>query len=148
MNAANVAFSSAVGRRPRGAERRLLVASDGTFGMVSTPEARRQAIVEAVVEARKADEAVVFAAADGRIEYEDRRLRIEADGDERDRLEALLSEYHVFKLEGPATRKADEGVVYLSAVTDPKHAADFVEALFREVYGAGLEYDLRVGHRD
>ena len=141
MNAANVAFSSA-------ARRRLLVAGGGTFGMASTPEARHRAIVEAVVEARKAGEAVVFAAADGRVEYEDRRLRVEADDDERDRLEALLSEYHVFKIEQPATRKADEGVVYLSAVTDPKHAADFVEALFREVYGAGAEYDLRVGRRE
>ena len=101
-----------------------------------------------VVEARKADEAVVFAADDGRVEYEDRRLRVEADETERERLETLLSEYHVFKIQQPDTRKADEGVVYLSAVTDPKHAADFVEALFREVYGVGREYDLRVERRD
>ena len=141
MNAANVAFSSA-------ARRRLLVAGGGRFGMASTPEARRQAIVEAVIEARKTDEAVVFVADDRRIEYEDRQLRLEANADERDRLGALLSEYHVFKIEQPATRKADEGVVYLSAVTDPKHAADFVEALFRETYGVGREYDLRVGHRE
>jgi len=115
--------------------------------MASTPEARRQAIVEAVVEARKTDEAVVFVADDGHVGYEDRRLRLEADEAERDRLEALLSEYHVFKLEQPDTRKADESVVHLSAVTDPKHAADFVEALFREVYGAGREYELRVERR-
>ena len=141
MNAANVAFSSA-------ARRRLLVAGGGTFGMASTPEARHRAIVEAVVEARKAGEAVVFAAADGRVEYEDRRLRVEVEADERDRLEALLSEYHVFKIQQPDTRKASAGVVYLSAVTDPKHAAEFVETLFREAYGVGREYDLRVGRRD
>jgi len=116
--------------------------------MASTPEARRQAIVKAVVEARTADEAVTFLADDGRVDYEDRRLRVEAGDDERDRLEALLSEYHVFKIQQPDTRKAPAGVVYLSAVTDPKHAADFVEALFREVYGAGAEYDLRVGRQD
>ena len=82
-----------------------------------------------------------------RVTYRNRRLRVEADDDERDRLEALLSEYHVFKVQQPDTRKADEGIVYLSAVTDPKHAADFVEALFREVYGAGREYELRVEGR-
>ena len=115
--------------------------------MASTPEARRRVIVEAVVEARTADEAVAFLADDGRVDYEDRRLRVEVEADERDRLEALLSEYHAFKIRQPDTRKAPAGVVHLSAVTDPKHAADFVEALFREVYGAEAAYDLRVGRR-
>ena len=141
MNAANVAFSSA-------ARRRLLCPGGETSDMASTPEARRRVIVEAVVEARTADETVTFLADDGRVDYEDRRLRVEVDVDERDRLEALLEEYHVFKIEDPATRKAEEGVVYLSAVTDPKHAADFVEALFRQVYGADEGYDLRVERRD
>ena len=141
MNAANVALSSA-------ARRRLLCPGDETFGMASTPEARRRVIVEAVVEARAADEAVTFLADDGRVDYEDRRFRVEVEADERDRLETLLSEYHVFKIRQPDTRKAPAGVVHLSAVTDPKHAADFVEALFREVYGAGAAYDLRVGRRD
>ena len=141
MNAANVAFSLA-------ARRRLLCSGDGTSGMVSTPEARRQAIVKAVVEARTADEAVTVRAGDDVVVYEDRRLRLEVGGDERRRLEALLEEYHVFKIEEPATRKAEEGVVHLSAVTDPKHAADFVEALFRQVYGAHEDYELRVERRD
>ena len=82
-----------------------------------------------------------------RVTYQDRRLRVDVDETERERLETLLSEYPVFKIQQPDTRKADEGVVYLSAVTDPKHAADFVEALFREVYGAEREYELRVEHR-
>ena len=118
--------------------------------MPSTPEARRRAVVEAVLGARKADGAVIFVAdsSRARVTYRDRRLRVDADETERERLEALLSEYHAFKVRQPDTRKADEGVVYLSAVTDPKHAADFVEALFREVYGAGREYDLCVERRD
>ena len=141
-------------------ERRLLVGREASGAaflspaakrrvMPSTPETRRRAVVEAVLGARKADEAVTFVA-DGpraRVTYQDRRLRVDVDETERERLETLLSEYPVFKIQQPDTRKADEGVVYLSAVTDPKHAADFVEALFREVYGAGREYELRVERR-
>jgi hypothetical protein len=110
------------------------------------PAARRELLVEAIVEARATDEAVVFeaAATNARVDYEDRTLRLEVDGTGRERLEELLSEYHVFKVKGPETRKADPGVVYLSAVTDPKHTADFVEALFREVHDAPADYELRV----
>lgn len=106
------------------------------------PAARRQLLVKAVIEARKADEQVVFEGEGNRVEYENQALRLELDDDQRQRLEALLDEYHVFKIEQPATRKADAGVVYLSAVTDAKHAADFIEALFREVYGADEGYEL------
>jgi len=114
--------------------------------MASTQAARQQAIVSAIVEARRTDGSVAFLAAGtgDRIAYEDRRLRIEVDPEKRAGLETLLAEYHVFKLQQPATRKADEGVVYLSAVTDPKHAADFVDALFREVHGVEADYELRV----
>ena len=112
--------------------------------MSETPAERRQDIVSAVVGARQTDEAVRFAAGAGSVVYDDRTLRLEVDADERERLESLLEEYHVFKLQQPETRKADAGVVYLSAVTDPKHAADFVEALFRTVYGADEGYELDV----
>ena len=97
-----------------------------------------------IATARRADERVEFVADDtcDRVVFEDRRLRVEVA--DRDRLAALLEEYGVFKIRQPATRKADAGVVYLSAVTDPKHAADFVEALFRELYDAPTEYALRV----
>jgi len=112
--------------------------------MESTPDDRRQAVVSAIATARRADERVEFVADDtgDRMVFEDRRLRVEVA--DRDRLEALLEEYGVFKVRQPATRKADAGVVYLSAVTDPKHAADFVESLFREVYEAPTDYRLRV----
>ena len=114
--------------------------------MASTPAARRQAIVSAIVDARRTDGSVAFRPADtgDRVAYENRRLRIEVGPEQRAGLQALLAEYHVFKLQQPATRKADEGVVYLSAVTDPKHAADFVDALFRDVYGFDADYELRV----
>ena len=110
------------------------------------PRSRRQALVSAIVEARRSDEPVAFSSADAdaRVRYADRTLRLEVDADERERLDELLGAYHVFKVEQPATRKADDGVVYLSAVTDPKHAADFIEGLFREVYGASEDYELRL----
>ncbi|WP_336135973.1 hypothetical protein [Natronomonas amylolytica] len=105
---------------------------------------RRRELVGAIVAARKDDESVVFEAANARVTYEDRTLCLSVTDEERDRLETLLDDYHVFKVEGPATRKAEPGVVYLSAVTDAKHAADFVDSLFSEVYDAGEGYDLRV----
>lgn len=108
------------------------------------PETRRRALVRSIVEARRTGDPVVLEGVDRSVTYEDRALELAVDSDERDRLEGLLSEYHVFKVKQPETRKADPGVVYLSAVTDPKHAADFLEALFREVYGAPEGYELRV----
>lgn len=117
--------------------------------MATTPEARRQAIVRAVVDARQTDGAVTFLArgTDGdevAVEYRDRSLRLELEDAGRDRLEDLLSEYHVFKVEQPATRRADPGILYLSAVTDPKHLADFVDALFRDVHGLDAGYAMTV----
>ena len=137
MNAASVAFKTV---------------GDRAGSMEDDPEGRRRAMVAAIVAARRDDEPVTFAAdlADGaatdrpRVVYEDRSLRLELDEGRRERLEDLLSEYRVFKVEQPATRKAEPGIVYLSAVTDPKHAADFLEALFRTVYGADEGYELRV----
>jgi hypothetical protein len=107
-----------------------------------TPGERRQLLVRRIVESRRRGEATVFRAGDASVEYDDRTLRLEADPDERGRLDSLLSSYHVFKIKQPETRKAAEDVYYLSAVTDAKHAADFLEALFREVYGRGEGYEL------
>lgn len=108
-----------------------------------SPGDRKQSFVRRIVEARHTEDPVVFTADDVTIEYDDRTLRLELTSEERDRLDELLEAYHVFKIEQPETRKADRGVVYLSAVTDAKHAADFLEALFREVYGLGNGYELR-----
>ncbi len=108
-----------------------------------TPEGRKRSFVRRIGEARRTGESVVFEADDAAIEYDDRMLRLELTADERDRLEELLEVYHVFKIAQPATRKAPNGMVYLSAVTDAKHAADFLEAVFRDVYGFSERYELR-----
>lgn len=92
----------------------------------------------------RGSEGAVFEGAGGRVEYADRVLTLELDGPARERLEDLLGEFPVFKIEQPATRKAPEGVVHVSAIADPKHAADFVEGVFRMVYGADEGYELRV----
>lgn len=80
-----------------------------------------------------------------RVEFAERVLRLELDEDERERLDDLLGSFPVFKLKQPETRKADPGVVYASAIADAKHAAEFVDACFRNVHGLGAEYELRVG---
>ncbi|MFO7927273.1 MAG: hypothetical protein ACQET5_10130 [Halobacteriota archaeon] len=108
-----------------------------------TAEDRRKLLVRRLVESRRIGEPAVFEAGDVEIEYDDRMIRLQLIPDERERLDVLLGAYHVFKLKQPETRKADDGVVYLSAVTDAKHAADFIESLFREVYGFGEGYELR-----
>ena len=107
-----------------------------------SPGDRKRSFVRRIVASRQAEESVRFETDDAAIEYDDRRLRLELTPKERDRLEELLESYHVFKIKQPETTKADSGVVYLSAVTDAKHAADFLEALFREVYGFDKGYEL------
>jgi hypothetical protein len=56
----------------------------------------------------------------------------------------LLDEYPVFKLDAPATRKSEDGTVYVSAVADPKHLADFIEDCCRQVYDLPTGYALSV----
>lgn len=121
----------------------------------STPTDRRRRFVHSITESRRADRGVTFVAGAGseppidaedtapRVEYEDGRIRLEIDDGERTRLEGLLEEYRVFKIDEPDTRKATAGVVFVSAVADAKHTADFVESLFREVFG--LEEGYAVG---
>ncbi|WP_181692376.1 hypothetical protein [Natronomonas sp. LN261] len=111
------------------------------------PGDRRKLLVRRIVESRRTGDPAVFDTGGASVEYDDRGLRLEADPDERDRLGSLLSAYHVFKIKQPETRKAADGVLYVSAVTDPKHAADFIEAVFRDVYGLGERYELRESTR-
>lgn len=124
------------------------------------PAERRNALVRAIVAHRRGGggdgageegfgagddaDSLVLEGAGRTVTYADRSLRLEVDPAERERLEALCAEYRVFKVAQPETRKAPDGVVYLSAVTDAKHAADFVEAMFREVFEAKRDYELRV----
>lgn len=140
---------------PAGAERWVMREADD-------PGDRRTLLVRAVMDARRAGEPVTLRAdgsksssarrtssdergeSDGiAVEYADRRLRFAVDDDGRAALEALLDDYPVFKVKQPETRKADEGVVHVSAIADPKHVADFLEAAFRRVYGLPEGYRLR-----
>lgn len=126
-------------------ERRLHVRRPPLAAMdADDPSGRKKALVSALVSARRTDASIELHGVGRAVEYGDRSVRLELDGDERERLESLLDDYGVFKVDGPATRKADTGVVHLSAVTDAKHAADFLEAVFREVFGAAEGYELRI----
>jgi hypothetical protein len=78
------------------------------------------------------------------VDYQDREITVELTDAERDRLDDLLGEFTVFKIAQPATRKAGDGVVHVSAIADPKHAADFVDRLFLDVFEAGAGYGLVV----
>lgn len=111
----------------------------------ATPADRRRLTAEAITaHRRRGSDAAVFAAGDHRVRYADRVIRFEVDAAARDRLEDLLTEFPVFKLKQPATRKADPGVVYVSAIADAKHAADFLDAAFTTVYDHDEDYELRV----
>ena len=79
-----------------------------------------------------------------RVEYADRLFTLEVSANERDTLDEHLGSFPVFKLKQPETRKAPEATVYVSAIADPKHAADFLEGTFRTVYGLPADYELRV----
>jgi hypothetical protein len=107
-----------------------------------SPGDRKQLLVGRVVEARRNGAPVTFEAEGVEIVYGDRRIALDAPPAARDRLESLLSEYRVVKIDQPETRKADGDAVYLSAVTDAKRVADFVESLFREVYEFDEGYTL------
>lgn len=105
--------------------------------------------VEAVTAHRnRGSEGVVFDGVDGdrhvRVEYADRLFTLSVSGDERDALDDHLGSFPVFKVKQPETRKAPEGTVYVSAIADPKHAADFLEGAFRTVYGLSEGFELRV----
>ncbi len=115
----------------------------------SEPADRAALVAEAVTAHReRASERAVFEAETGdgsvSIVYADRTLTLRPDGDERDRVDALLAQFPVFKVAQPETRKADAGVVHVSAIADAKHVADFVEAAFREVHGLAGDYRLWV----
>lgn len=108
----------------------------------TTPPERRALYAEAVAaHRRRGSDGATFVAADDRIELTDEGVRFDLDEDQRASLDELLGDYPVFKIAQPSTRKAPEGVVYVSAVTDAKHLGDFVEDAFRRVYGLPEDYE-------
>lgn len=110
----------------------------------STPVDRRNLLVDAIVTAREHNTQVAFIGAGNKVEYSDRILRLELNNEEQDRLDTLRVQYPVFKPKQPDTRKAPDNVLYLSAVTDPKHVADFLDDLFLDVFDASSAYELEV----
>jgi hypothetical protein len=96
----------------------------------------------------RGSDGAVFEGVDGdrrvRVEYVDRLFTLPVSGEERGALDEHLGSFPVFKLKQPETRKAPEGTVHVSAIADPKHAADFLEGTFRAVYGLPEDYELRV----
>ncbi|SEN05161.1 hypothetical protein SAMN05216388_1001251 [Halorientalis persicus] len=110
---------------------------------------RRTRIAEAITAHRRAGSqspVLVAVAADDPpyVEYCDREIVVRVDDAQRDRLDALLAEFPVFKIAQPATRKAPDGEVHVSAIADPKHAADFLDTLFLDVFDRPDDYDLRI----
>jgi hypothetical protein len=108
---------------------------------------RRTRIAKAIVAHRRAgsESPVRLTTPEGpTVTYCDREIVVHVDEAERDRLDALLAEFPVFKIAQPATRKAPDGEIHCSAIADPKHAADFLDELFLDVFGRPEDYDLRV----
>lgn len=110
----------------------------------TTPTDRRKLVVRAVMAHRKQGTPAVFHADGVRLAYDDRLLELSVSPAARDRLDDLLAEYPVFKLKQPETRKAPQGTVFVSAIADPKHLADFIEDCFVRVYECAAEYALTV----
>ncbi|RRJ30378.1 hypothetical protein [Halocatena pleomorpha] len=101
-------------------------------------------ITETIAAHRKRDsDRVVFKTDTARVEYADRTITLDVSDGAQDRLNDVLASFPVFKIEQPATRKAPTGTVHVAAIADPKHIADFIERIFREVYQHGPGYELR-----
>lgn len=111
----------------------------------SRPSERRALLAEAVTAHRnRGSEATVFEAGHHRVRYTDRVVQFDLSEEELGRLRSLLEEFPVFKIKQPETRKAETGIVYVSAIADAKHAADFLDAAFRDVFDCADAYELRV----
>ncbi|MFB6183061.1 MAG: hypothetical protein ABEI96_00765 [Haloarculaceae archaeon] len=115
----------------------------------SRPRDRGALVADAITAHRKrdSDRAVFEAVDDDRREtlsFADGQVTFVVTDDQYERLTAVLDEFPVFKIAQPETRKADADTVVVSAVTDQKHAAEFVEASFRSVYGFPEDYRLWV----
>ena len=120
----------------------------GRFDAAEASERLALAVDAVTTHRSRGSEGVVFDGVDGdrhvRVEYADRLFTLAVSDDERDALDEHLDTFPVFKVKQPETRKAPEGTVYVSAIADPKHAADFLEGTFRTVYGLPEGFELRV----
>ena len=126
----------------------------------TTPADRRALLARTIAAHRSRDDGATFRGTDGerrgRVIYTDRVLeltlpagedRTDAGGTSADpaaALDSVLASFPVFKRKQPETRKAPDGTVYVSALADAKHCADFVETVLREVYALDEGYELDV----
>ncbi len=122
----------------------------------TSPADRKRLAVRAIARHRSREDGVDFVARAGDrrvgITYADRTITLDLAeagaatdaGGARAALDELLASFPVFKIQQPETRKARDGTVHVSALADPKHAADFLEACCREVFGLGAAYELAV----
>ncbi|MFB6206736.1 MAG: hypothetical protein ABEJ05_09460 [Haloglomus sp.] len=117
----------------------------------TSPADRKRLAARAITRHRSRDDGVEFAARGSdrtvRLSYADRAITLDlteaADPvAARRALDDLLTSFPVFKFKQPATRKAQDGTVHVSALADPKHAADFLEACCRDVFDLGESYAL------
>ena len=109
----------------------------------SDPTERRALLADAITAHRRRGSDGATLRADGHeVRFADRTITLTLTSAERERLDTLLGEFPVFKLDQPATRKAQDGTVSIAAIADPKHAADFLERTFREVHGLEADYTL------
>lgn len=111
------------------------------------PDERTVLFAEAITAHRKrnSEETAMEARNEGdpaavRLVYEDGTVTFQLSEERRERLDDLLAEFPVFKIQQPETRKSPAGTVHVSAIADPKSAADFLEAAFRQVYGFPPDY--------
>jgi hypothetical protein len=125
----------------------------------TTPTDRRALLARTIAAHRSRDDGATFRGTDGqrrgRVVYSDRVLELTLPGaeggpeplasgtDPGAALDAVLAAFPVFKRKQPETRKAPDGTVYVSALADAKHCADFVETVLREVYALDEGYELR-----
>jgi hypothetical protein len=131
-------------------------ALEGTLMPATSPADRKRLAVRAIAGHRSREDGIDFVARDGDrtvgLRFADRTITLDlgeaGDGTDvgpaRAALDELLASFPVFKLQQPETRKADDGTVYVSALADAKHAADFLEACCRDVFGLGAAYELSV----
>jgi len=120
----------------------------------TAPADRRRLLARAVADHRSREADITFVGRDGdreaRLSYGDRVVAMDLaragrpQRAARHALEEVLDDFPVFTLKQPETRKARAGEVFVSALADAKHAADFLETCFLEVFGLGLEYELMV----
>ncbi|WP_435194911.1 hypothetical protein [Natronomonas sp. EA1] len=102
---------------------------------------RRVTLVRALHAHRGETETLRIEAGGETLEFSNSVLRVPAPVET---VEPFLAEHPVFKVKQPETRKASEGVTFVSAKADANHLAGFIDAVFEDLFSLGDGYDLAV----